>query len=767
MLANKHSDYIEESTYLEKTYDCVDRETDYIKKEVDILEEKFFQIRKASGGGYSNDYELTQHFWKINAKKLNELKAAKIKPYFGRIDFKRLGDDETQTYYIGKTSVVEKENDKRLVIDWRAPIASLYYSGELGEAMYTAPEGLIMGDLTAKRQYEIENRKLINIFDKGLTPMDEFLQKALWQKKDNRLKDIVTTIQSEQNDIIRADRKNTVIVQGAAGSGKTTIVLHRIAYLMYTYKNILKPENILIIVPNNLFLNYIKDVLPGLGVDEIKQSTFEDLALKLLEKDYSLTNAEDKLINLLDLKSLSNEEKSKIRFTSTFKGSYLFKEIIDKFLEDVINNIVPKTDFEINDYTIYTYRDVWKMYHEDYSYLPVVPRIERIKKHFKETLEKRINEVKDEIHEKYDKLADKIKEKNSDDEKIRESLIKLYNERDENFDSIDKKSLSSLENYFKTWTKINIEELYKDLITNDSLLNRYSSGKIHRVNIAFITKYSKQIFKNKYLEREDLSPLIYIKNKLKGSDSLGKKFSHIVVDEAQDLSPMQMLILKEISSNNSFTIVGDLSQGIHSYRGINDWNEIIEDIFQNRKTQYLTIKKCYRSTREIMNFANGVIKSLNRKNLPLAQPVLRSGDKPFVINKNRIEDIIKDIKEKIEIFRKKEYKSIAIICKTSKECDEVYKKLKNHKCKDIQLITGKDIDYNGGVVIIPSYLAKGLEFDIVMIYDCSKENYIKDELHIKLLYVAITRALHQLYIYCKNNPSELIDEVNDNLYIKL
>lgn len=766
MLANKHSNYIKESAYLTKTYNCVDKETTYIKKEVDTLEKKIIQIRKTSGGGYSNDYELTQHFWKINTKKLDELKSARIKPYFGRIDFKQLSDHEAQTYYIGKTSIIERENDERLVIDWRAPISSLYYSGELGEAMYTAPEGLIMGDLITKRQYEIENRKLVNIFDKGLTPMDEFLQQALWQKKNNRLKDIVTTIQAEQNSIIRADRKNVVIVQGAAGSGKTTIVLHRIAYLMYTYKNILKPENILVIVPNNLFLNYISDVLPGLGVDEIEQSTFEKLALKILENNYRLTNAEDKLLNLLDHESFSNK-RSKIKFASNFKGSYLFKKIIDKFLEDIISNIVPKIDFRINNYTIYTYNDVNEIFHKDYSYLPVLPRIERIKKHFKETLKEKINDIKDGIHKKYDKLANKTKQKYSDDEKIRENLIKIYDERDEVINSIDKESLLALERYFKEWTKIDIENLYKNLITNNDLLNKYCPKKIDQENIDFMIKHSKKIFKNKYLEKEDLSPLIYIKNKLKGSHSLGKKFGHIVVDEAQDLSPMQMLILKEISSNNSFTIVGDLSQGIHSYRGINDWDEITKNIFQNKRIEYLTIKKCYRSTREIMNFANGVIESLNKKNLPLAQPVLRSGNKPFVINKNCIEDIIGDIKEKIKAFRKKEYKSIAIICKTDKECNEVYEKLKKQKCKNIQLITSKDIEYKGEVVIIPSYLAKGLEFDIVMVYDCSKDNYIRDELHIKLLYVAITRALHQLYIYFKNEPSELIDEINTNLYVKL
>ncbi|WP_432663475.1 RNA polymerase recycling motor HelD [Wukongibacter baidiensis] len=763
MLAYKHSDYCNEKENLKSACEGIDNAVVELQVEMDSFTDQKNKLMKTFSGGFSNEFEIISNILDMNTKKIKELERAKNKPYFGRIDFTQLGWDKDETFYIGKTSVVRKKDDKRLVIDWRAPIAGLYYSGEIGEVMYKAPEGLIMGDLILKRQYEIEGRKLINIFDKGLTPMDEFLQNALWQKKDNRLRDIVTTIQGEQNDIIRADKGNVVIVQGVAGSGKTTIVLHRIAYLMYTYKDILRPENILVIVPNNLFLNYISDVLPDLGVEEITQATFEDFAIKLLGEDYRLTGTEDKLLKLLDFEGISHEERDNIKFASVFKGSYLLKGIIDSILEDIINDFIPNVDFEISGYKIYTYNDVKRMFYQDYSYLQLFPRVEKIKKYFKATLKNKIKDIKDGIEEKYDELVNKAKKKISDDEELRKNLIKIYDERDKILNSIDKDSTLAVENYFKSWPQISIEGLYKDLITNTNLLAKYCNHRIDSKKIDFVTRYSRSIFDKGYFEREDLAPLLYIKNRLMALNSK-KSFGHIVVDEAQDYSPMQMVILKELSSNNSFTIVGDLSQGIHSYRGINDWDEIMKDVFSNRKIEYLTIKKCYRSTMEIMNFANEVIKKLNKQDITLAEPVLRNGDKPFIIKKDHNEDMLRDIETKIDDLKKDGHKSIAIICKTSKECEEVYRTFEEWNHRDIQLITSKDTEYHGGIVIIPSYLAKGLEFDAVIIYDCSKDSYLNNELHIKLFYVATTRALHKLYIYYRKEPSALIKGISKEFY---
>lgn len=754
MLVDKHPDYKKEKEFLDMTCSCMDEEIEHMSDEIHKFNEEIHKLKGSVGGVFDNELHVKQTIFHSMERKHKELVKAKDKPYFGRIDFKELGKDEYETFYIGKTSLVRRVDEKRLIIDWRAPIASLYYSGELGDVMYTAPDGLIMGDLKMKRQYEIDNRELKNIFDKGLTPMDEYLQSALWQKKDNKLKDIVTTIQSEQNDIIRADKDKVIIVQGVAGSGKTTIVLHRIAYLMYTYQDIFAPDKLLILVPNKLFLNYISDVLPDLGVEEINQSTFEDLSISLLGREYKITDIEFKYLKLLDHKKLSKENRDKLKWVSQFKGSMALKAVIDKYIEELSQNIIPQCEIKINGFTVYTYEELRNLFYKDYSYLPLIQRIDRIKKYIEANIKDRVKALKDSIIEEYDFVVEKTKKEINKQEELRKKLIDIYNQRDAEIDNLSKGVTSAVKSYFNQWLKVGIDGVYKEIMTDRELLTKYGDN-LRKEDVDFIAKHSMEIFDRGEIEREDLAPLLYLKLKLYGLELKGR-FNHIVVDEAQDYSNFQMYMLKVLSSNNSFTIVGDLSQGIHSYKGINNWQELIQQVFKNNDKEYLTLTKCYRSTIDIMNFANEVLKKHGEVQLTLAEPVLRSGDKPSIIKKNNTEEIIGDMSHKIKNLKGEGYKSIAIICKTEEESKMVYNKLKKVSSEDIHLITDKDTRYNGGIVIVPAYVAKGLEFDAVMIYNLTKENYPVDELHMKLVYVALTRPLHKLFIYYTGEISNLI-----------
>ncbi|MTI47492.1 MAG: DNA helicase [Firmicutes bacterium] len=761
-MADKHYDYHNEKRYLELTIEALDNEIEYLKDVVQNSEEEVASMKKKMGGNYSDELVVKLTIFDSYRRKLKMLGRAKNKPYFGRIDFKELEKDKFESFYIGKTSITRRNDEKRFVIDWRTPMAGLYYSGEIGDVMYNAPGGLILGELKLKRQYEIENRELVNIFDKGLTPMDEYLQEALWEKKDNRLRDIVTTIQGEQNDIIRADDGKVIIVQGVAGSGKTTIVLHRIAYLMYTYQEVFTPEKLLIVVPNNLFLNYISDVLPDLGVEEINQSTFEDLAMEILEERLELNTNEEKFYKLLSTENQENEYNRNLKYSSSLKGSLEFKDILDRYIISLTKEMAPKRGFEINNYTIFSQKEMEDMFNSQYSYLPVIPRIERIKKYIKDNIKSRIDIVKEEINKKYNKQAKKVKNSEIEEEKIRETLIEIYDERDEIKETFDKERNTVISNYFKEFTNINVMEAYESFITDRDKINRYSSDHIPIDKIDFIAEYTKNIIDSGKIEREDLPALLYLYMKLHGTDLKGR-YNHIVVDEAQDYSPFQMYILRELSSNKSFTIVGDLSQGIHSYKGINSWDGFMEEVFKEDSIEFLTLKKCYRSTMEIMNFANEVIKKWHNKNITLAEPVLRSGDKPFILKKKDEENIIDDICLRFDELSREGHKSIAVICKDNHEAHKIYKALKDKHSEDIHLITDKDTVYDGGIVVIPAYMAKGLEFDAVLVYDCSKDKYSEDELNIKLLYVALTRPLHKLYIYYINEPSSLI-QVNEEVY---
>lgn len=748
-----HPAFESEKIYLSKTIKTIEEEIIKLENEINKLNNDIEKLKQSSKGVFSNELVTKNTLFNSKTRKLNLLITAKDKPYFGRIDFEELGKDE-ETFYIGKTSVSKGKDEERLVIDWRAPIGGLYYSGELGEVMYNAPKGLIIGDLNLKRQYNIENKELLNVFDKGITPMDEYLQDALSQKKDNRLRDIVNTIQSEQNDIIRADKDKTVIVQGVAGSGKTTIVLHRIAYLLYTYQNIFNTENILIVVPNKLFLNYISDVLPDLGVEDIVQFTYEELGMKMLNKEYNLTSSEDMIINLIDYNLCDTKKRENLRKISRFKGSLQLKGIIDSYIYELSKTYVPKKDLIIEGYNIYDYEYINNLFHNEFIYLPLIPRVKRIKNYIKDTIKDKTSIIIKGINKKYDKLIKNTKNNISDDNLLKNELIKLYDERDTLINDIEKNTNKAVIDYFKDWKLIDIDNLYREIITNKSILNNYSKDKLSDEDLVNICSYTLEIFNKGLIEKADITPIVYIHMKLIGLNNINK-FRHIIVDEAQDYSEFEMYVLRSLNTSNSFTIVGDLSQGIHSYKGINNWNDLIKDVFDESYLEYLTLKKCYRSTYEIMNLANSIIRSPENEGI-LAEPVLRYGDEPELIKKDNYNDMIQDIEIKINDLKEEGHKSIAIICKLPNDSKKVYNELLKKGINEVTLITDKDTIYGGGIVVIPSYIAKGLEFDAVIIYDCSYDNYIKDDIHTKLLYVSVTRALHKLFIYYVDKPSELL-----------
>ncbi|WDV47117.1 RNA polymerase recycling motor HelD [Clostridiaceae bacterium M8S5] len=740
-----HRDFNMEKEHLKNTCLTIEEQIIKLEKETADLRVKVEESKRSSGGAFSN--EIVTYIELLNSKtrKLNILKQAISKPYFGRIDFKQLMNDEPEIFYIGKTNVEDKH--KMIVLDWRAPISGLYYSGEIGEVMYQAPGGAFIGDLTLKRQYEIEERSLISVFDKGLTPMDEYLFSALSEKKDNRLKDIVTTIQGEQNDIIRADRYKTLIVQGSAGSGKTTIVLHRIAYLLYTYQEVLSAENILVIVPNALFLNYISDVLPDLGVTDINQTTYQRLIESMMKKKFTVEKSETKLLKMLDHQKYTKQDRENLQLVSKFKGSLIMKTIIDDYVNSILSDFVPDEDVTINDHIVYEKDEIKKMFYDELSYLPLLPRIDKITSYMKNTLKNRMESIEKIIDSKYMAEINGIKKRSNKEDDIKEELMKVYDARDEKINQMKIASKTCIVQYFDKWKKIDVEKVYKMLVTDETILKKYT--KDYRV----VSDYCKDVFGNDKYEIEDLTPIMYLHMLLINSNV--KKYKHIVIDEAQDYSPFQMYIINKLNITSSFTIVGDISQGIHSFRGIDNWSELMKDIFEDKYLKYLTLKKCYRSTIEIMDLANSVLAKFPTEDIILSEPVIRHGDEPSTISCDNKEEMINSIEENIKTLSGKGNKSVAVICKSSKESEKVYNELKNRGL-DVKLLTDKDVNYSGGILVMPVHLAKGLEFDCVLIYNCSKDNYPLDNICIKLLYVAITRALHNVFIYYTGEKSQLI-----------
>ncbi|WLD95334.1 UvrD-helicase domain-containing protein [Alkalihalobacillus sp. AL-G] len=639
--------------------------------------------------------------------------------FFGRLDFKADEKDKPEEIYIGKVGVSKESTTEILVVDWRAPVASMFYTftGGEDEAFYNSPEGKVEGDIYLKRNVVIRNRELQRVVDtyvKGSDEAggtDEFLLYRLGDKKDNRLRDIVSTIQAEQNHIIRAEKNKPLIIQGVAGSGKTTVALHRLAYLLYHYRDYLTANQMIIFAPNKMFLDYISNVLPELGVGGIQQTTFNDWAIEVLDESIKvLTDATDLEVRFAPT---SDElEKDELQ-SGRLKGSLKYKEIIEATLVDFENTMVPIDDFEIWDGCSIRASAILNWANENRSF-PISSRRNRVVKRLKSWIEQQVEAI-------------------------------MPHERKER----KKQANNQLRSYLKSWPDYTAFSFYQDLFKKSNrdkfaeLLNDYLPEKM--------IDHTRRNLSKKIVSAEDLPAILSIHAKLFGIDK-SFTYQHIVIDEAQDFSPFQIEVLKSYAKENSFTILGDISQGIHSYKGIEQWQEMM-DVFDDKPPAYVQLKQSYRSTLEIIEYANCIL--LNMKHTGgLAKPVFRSGKPVKEMNldkKNRAATIVSILKE----IERSDVNSVAIVGRTSQGCEGLYQELKDLGV-EATLITAEQNDYRGGISIIPVYLTKGLEFDAVIMSDVDSTNYRFNEQDAKLLYVGCTRALHQLWILYAGDPTPLL-----------
>ena len=699
---------------------------------------------------YSKDDYVRAHLIYLGEKKLKELQKMKQKPYFARLDFKEKNEQE-EKLYIGKLSLIDNDTHKPIIIDWRAPIANLYYDGRIGKAEYKCLNEVIEGDILLKRQFIIENGKLEKYSDIDLTTNDELLQDALGQNADSRLKNIVSTIQGEQNKIIRANMFKPLIVQGVAGSGKTTIALHRIAYLIYNYEKEFNPDEFMIIAPNRFFLNYISEILPDLGVENVKQYTFEDFAYEVIGEKLKITDENEKLVQIVNDKNCKNKEI--LINESKFKSSINFKKIIDTFLMELEESFLPVEDFCIENHTIMKYDIMQNLFKNKYSKNNFVERILKIKTDLIFSIKKESQMIIEKIKNERTKKIENLYNRNLDEDEIRTERIKIFEEKEKILKILETKPEKLVDKYIKSIKRKKGIDYYYDFIKN-----YIPKIEIDEELKEYIVNNTLSNLKKKNITYEDLAPIIYLEYKINGSKISGK-LSHIVIDEAQDYGEFQFDVLKTVLNSTSMTILGDLSQGIHYYRGIENWNRFMEVEFKDENVEFRVLSKTYRTTKEIMNLANSVISKLpeyEKESIVLGEPVI---DIKNCINickcENKIE-IINNIKQRINEYIKAKYKSIAIIGKSKEECEYIYKELKKTN-KDVNLIKDKDAEYNAGISIVPSYLAKGLEFDCVIIFNANEENYKLNSLDIKILYVVITRAMSKLDIFFTNTKSKLLD----------
>ncbi|MGM8316198.1 HelD family protein [Clostridium perfringens] len=633
-------------------------------------------------------YVKEQAFTTID-KKLKELTILKESPYFGRVTFNDLEFDQKDTLYVGRFGVTPEGSYEPVIVDWRAPVASLFYHGSLGEASYTSPDGPIKCDIEGRRQIIVKKGELKGVFDSAIDVKDDILQMLLSNNSSDKLKDVIMTIQQEQDEIIRKERTSNIVVNGVAGSGKTTIALHRVAYLLYNYRKELE-DKVLILGPNGIFMEYISQVLPSLGEVGVKQETFASFALKEMDSELYIMSFDKYLEKIL------SEDKEFIE-DAKYKNSYEIIEDLDNLVKEMGKDYFHVEDVKYFGDLVISKEEIEEMFNKHYEYMPLFRRSEKIK---------RI-------------ILSKIKDKR--DEKVWELNEELRKEKEK----LTPEELLIEENNLEFRRKLRIREIVKEVMDSRAKLDSW----ISREDVLDI--YDRFNGNKKEYTINDLAPILYLAIKLEGKKAT-KDYRHVVIDEAQDYSPLQFKVVRELTGTKYFTVVGDVNQRLIKYSDLAPMMELGK-IFDDVNPEIYNLNKSYRSTYEIMEYAN---KYLDEDRII---PIVRHGKPVEEIEFHNSEELSESIIESLKEFSNEGLESIAIITRDKEELEKVYNLISNkvHLVK----FDNEDVLYKGGNVIIPSYFAKGLEFDGVIIVDNGSS---KDENEDLIKYIMSTRALHRL-----------------------
>ena len=661
----EREEFERERNYLNKTVSLIRKKISKLGQELFDDDSKVLEFKKLIWDTHTEmdpnemrsmmaESDLQVSIMQSKGNYLQRLFRIQNKPYFGSIRFKEEGSEEEDNIYIGITHVEDKLD--YYVHDWRSPICSMFYDYETGPASYKAPSGIIKGNIIKKRQYIIEDAELKHIFDNDLNISDSLLQEVLAEESSDKMKNIVNTIQEEQNKVIRNTEDKNLIVEGIAGSGKTSVALHRIAFLLYRIPN-LTSSNVVVFTPNKVFSEYISNVLPELGEDNTYDMTFYDLLCQNINEYKDIENFTD-FISRYYKGNVDNYDMVK------YKQSDEIIKDIDNYINNLLSTIKFNNKLEYDNFIEIDTEELNNMLNYKYNRFPLFERIKEISK--------------------------KIASNN-------------YEGSTKNASSIEKK-LKELLNI-----KLDLKNIF-----NNFYQSEYSKYK-DKVN-------------DKYLYYEDACIFLYIKSLLVGFNT-NHVIKEIVIDEAQDYNKLQYLIIKKTFKTSNYTILGDTNQTINPYYKYDSLEELTS-IFESSK--YITLTKTYRSTGKIIDYTNKIL-GLNHVT------AIRNDKASDIIFRNNItkNDFLTDINN-----LKSTSKSIAIITKNDSETEEVYNLLKDDL--DIMLIDGFG-HIKRDLVVVPSYVAKGLEFDSVIIYTDEDNKYQEKDKY--LFYVACTRAQHNLIIY--------------------
>ena len=587
-------------------------------------------------------------------------------PYFGRIDFlEKKENSKVMPIYIGIHTFYDPESRATLIHDWRAPVSSMFYDHELGEAGYRSPSGEIKGEISLKRQYRIRGGKMEFMIESALTVHDDILQKELSSNADDKMKNIVATIQREQNRIIRNEDIRTLIIQGVAGSGKTSIALHRIAYLLYTFRDSISSKDILIVSPNKVFSDYISNVLPELGEETVPETSMEPILSGVLEHKYKYQTYFGLVNELLEKPSSSLIDRI------AYKASFGFISELNKFILHIENTYFKAADVKLTKYIT-------------------------IPAPFIEEQYLRFNRYP--IRRRFDAMADYM----LDMLKIQYTFTVTTTGR-----NLLKKEIRLM------FAGNNDIQVYKDFFKWTNNPGMFKMRKGHT------------------LEYSDLAPLAYLHLALEGNGNQPFRVKHLLIDEMQDYSPIQYKVIQKLFPCRK-TVLGDAGQSVNPY-GSSTAETIQKSL---TASEIMKLCKSYRSTFEITDFAQKI-----HPNAEL-EPVARHGEKPQILQFGSAVEELSGIMGLISTYRKSGYKSLGIICKTEQQAKEMADMLKSY-ANDISFLSSQSSAFVQGIVITSAHMAKGLEFDEVIIPQTDERNY-RSEIDKSMLYVAVTRAMHRL-----------------------
>lgn len=742
------------------------------------FEETFYSIRQQEAllSERERSHRLRVQQWK-NMKRLLP------SPYFGRIDFHEDGLSFTEQVYIGVSSFVDSDGMDFLVYDWRTPIASMYYDHSPGKVGYDTPGGYVSGTMKLKRQYQIRGGQLQNVFDTSLTIGDDLLQQVLGKGADNQMKSIVATIQKEQNAIIREDKSLMLIVQGAAGSGKTSAALQRVAYLLYKHRDRLKADQIVLFSPNPMFNSYVSTVLPELGEENMQQTTFQEYLDYWLGRTFRLEDPFDQMEYLLTGQSTQGYE-ARLQGIQ-YKASADFLHALQHYVHGLEREGMRFKSIRFRDRDLITAEQMESKFYGYDASIRMTNRMTMLQEWLLSELallerkEREANWVqeeldyldKDQYAEAYGQLH---KERGVFDfaeqyEEVRERLQGESRPDEGDFDyagreeqllrrMIVKEQFKPLRRSVKRLLFIDMAGLYGQLFANEEAFKKMAGDAEVPQLWPEICMQTKGKIERDELFYEDATPYLYLKELIEGVRT-NTEVRHVFVDEGQDYSIFQYEFLKRLFPRARMTVLGDFGQAIFAQSTeLYGEDSPLIGLYGESETNLFRLVRSYRSTKEIVEFTKSVLPNAGE-----IVPFERSGMKPLLSMAESGEKRAERIAERLAALREEGFDSIGIVTKTAAESQEAYDILTSQECQGLKLVTKNTPNFEKGTLILPVYLAKGVEFDAVIIYDASAQTYCRESER-KLFYTACTRAMHRLLLFAEGEWTPFIQGLDSSLY---